>query len=176
MNKPQPLARTDDVDYLDNATKSNQTAYDQNPRVVVENSPIHGRGVFAQKDLPAFSFIGRYEGPMTHEDGMHVLWLYDEQQDEWVGVDGQNEMRFLNHSDDPNAEWSDLDLYATRWISAGEEITFDYGWDDDDDESEGEDENTPDDIDSVSHVEPNSDGSGSIEPTALDPINTKDSA
>lgn len=174
MNKPQPLARTDDVDCLDNATKSNQTAYDQNPRVVVENSPIHGRGVFAQKDLPAFSFIGRYEGPMTDEDGMHVLWLYDEQQDEWVGIDGQNEMRFLNHSDDPNAEWSDLDLYATRWISAGEEITFDYGWDDDDDE--GEDENTPDDIDSAGHFEPNHNGSGAIEPTPLDPTNRKDSA
>ena len=107
--------------------------YDQNPRVVVKDSPIHGRGVFARQDIPAFSYIGRYEGQMTDEDGMHVLWLYDEDRDDWVGVDGENEMRFLNHSEDPNAEWSDLDLYATRWISAGEEITFDYGWDDEED-------------------------------------------
>ncbi len=169
----QPLARTHDVDCLEDNAETG-TAYDQNPRVVVENSSIHGRGVFAQKDLPAFSFIGRYEGPMTHEDGMHVLWLYDEQQDEWVGIDGQNEMRFLNHSDDPNAEWSDLDLYATRWISAGEEITFDYGWGDDEDDG-AEDETTPDDTDSAGHFEPNHDGSGSIEPTRLDSTNRKDS-
>lgn len=104
--------------------------YNQNPRVVVKDSPIHGRGVFARQNIPAFSYIGRYEGQVTDEVGMHVLWLYDEERDDWVGVDGENEMRFLNHSEDPNAEWSDLDLFATRWISAGEEITFDYGWDD----------------------------------------------
>ena len=119
-------------------TLSENKDYNQNPRVLVKDSPIHGRGVFARQDIPAFSFIGRYEGQMTDKDGMHVLWLYDEQRDDWVGVDGENEMRFLNHSEDPNAEWSDLDLYATRWISAGEEITFDYGWGD-----EGEDETDP---------------------------------
>lgn len=109
--------------------------YTQNPKVIVKTSPIHGRGVFARVDIPAFTYIGRYEGTTTDEDGMHVLWLYDEALESWVGVDGENEMRFLNHSDDPNAEWSDLDLYATRWIAKGEEITFDYGWGDEEDEA-----------------------------------------
>lgn len=119
-----------DVDPLD-------TRYDQNPKVVVQTSPIHGRGVFARVDIPAFAYIGRYEGPITQRDGMHVLWLYDEDQGHWYGVDGINEMRFLNHAEEPNAEWSDLDLYATEFIPAGAEITFDYGWDEDD---EGEDD------------------------------------
>jgi hypothetical protein len=111
------------------------TRYDQNPKVVVQTSPIHGRGVFARVDIPAFAYIGRYEGPITHHDGTHVLWLYDEDQAHWYGVDGVNEMRFLNHADEPNAEWSDLDLYATEFIPAGAEITFDYGWDEDDDDA-----------------------------------------
>ena len=109
--------------------------YTNNPKVMVKDSPIHGRGVFARVDIPAFTYIGRYEGTATDEDGMHVLWLYDDTLETWVGIDGDNEMRFLNHSDDPNAEWSDVDLYATRWIAKGEEITFDYGWGDEEDDA-----------------------------------------
>lgn len=117
---------------------STQTArsYTDNPKVIIKDSPIHGLGVFARVDIPAFGYIGRYEGPSTDIDGMHVLWLYDDETESWYGVDGINEMRFLNHSDTPNAEWSDLDLYATRFIEAGEEITFDYGWGEDEDEDE----------------------------------------
>ena len=114
--------------------------YTSNSKVCVKASSIHGLGVFAQVDIPAFTYIGTYRGPITHEDGMHVLWLYDEALDDWIGIDGENEMRFLNHSSDPNAEWSDVDLYATRWISAGEEITFDYGWDEEDDSDDASDE------------------------------------
>ena len=112
--------------------------YDDNPKVVVRTSPIHGRGVFARVDIPAFTHIGRYEGPETQRDGMHVLWLYDELEACWYGIDGVNEMRFLNHADEPNAEWSELDLYATEFIPAGSEITFDYGWDEDDEDNEGD--------------------------------------
>lgn len=125
--------------------------YTENPKVMVKTSPIHGRGVFARVDIPAFTYIGRYEGSTTDEDGMHVLWLYDEELNAWVGIDGENEMRFLNHSDDPNAEWSDVDLYATRWIAKGEEITFDYGWgDEEEDEPNDEpawDSNVSDELD-----------------------------
>ncbi len=61
-----------------------------------------------------------------------MLWVWDEENEKWVGVDGDNEMRFLNHSGQPNAEFYDTDLYALRNIAAGEEITFDYQWEDDD--------------------------------------------
>lgn len=60
---------------------------------------------------------------------MHVLWV-DEGNDEeenWVGYDGDNELRFMNHSRQPNGEMDGLDLYARRDIRAGEEITIDYG-------------------------------------------------
>lgn len=119
--------------------------YTDNPKVIVKDSPIHGRGVFARVDIPAFTFIGRYEGTPTDEDGMHVLWLYDDTLETWVGIDGDNEMRFLNHSDDPNAEWFDVNLYATRWIAKGEEITFDYGWGEEEDDA-------PTDEDHIGHL------------------------
>lgn len=111
-------------------------------RVYVAESGIHGRGLFAKRALRAGEYIGRYEGESTDEDGMHVLWLWDEQSEQWTGVDGQNALRFLNHSDTPNADWGhpdedpsehggSLDLYALSDIAADEEITFDYAWDED---------------------------------------------
>jgi SET domain-containing protein len=111
-------------------------SYDDNPRARVAESPIHGRGLFARQPIARDDYIGTYEGPSTQTDGMHVLWLWNEDTDRWEGIDGRNEMRFLNHSKTPNADWWDTDLYAIRDIAEGEEITFDYGWDDED---EGED-------------------------------------
>lgn len=100
--------------------------FDDNPRVRVGRSAVHGRGLFARASIGAGEFIGRYDGPATEEDGMHVLWV--EQDDgRWVGIDGDNEMRFLNHSEQPNAEFDGLDCYALTDIGAGEEILIDYG-------------------------------------------------
>ena len=115
----------------DREPSTNDERYDRNPRAVVGESPIHGKGLFARADIAADDYIGTYEGPETLEDGMHVLWLWNEERERWEGVDGRNEMRFLNHARPANAEWYDLDLYALRDIEAGEEITFDYGedWD-----------------------------------------------
>ncbi len=103
--------------------------YDNNPHAYVGESPIHGRGLFARDTIRKGAYIGTYEGTDTQQDGMHVLWLLDEQADEWEGIDGQNEMRFLNHSDTPNADFWDADLYALRKIRKDEEITFNYKWD-----------------------------------------------
>ncbi len=103
--------------------------YDDNPQAYVGESPIHGRGLFARHDIALDDYIGTYEGPATQDNGMHVLWLWNEDNERWEGVDGKNEMRFLNHSSEPNADWWGTDLYATRDIVADEEITFDYGWD-----------------------------------------------
>ncbi len=62
---------------------------------------------------------------------MHVLWLIDEDGTE-TGILGCNELRYLNHSRDPNAEFRGADLYALRNIQPGQEVTFHYGdeWND----------------------------------------------
>ena len=105
--------------------------YDTNNLCFVADSVVHGRGLFARHDIPADTWIGHYDGPQTRENGMHVLWVEagkDEASlDEWIGYDGNNELRFLNHAKQPNGEMDGLDLYAIRDISPGEEITIDYG-------------------------------------------------
>lgn len=107
----------------------NDKKYDANPQAYVADSPIHGRGLFARVRIERDEYIGAYEGPASDEDGMHVLWLWNEETEKWEGIDGVNEMRFLNHSSDPNADWWGDELYALRTIEPDEEITFDYGWD-----------------------------------------------
>lgn len=101
-----------------------------NSRTRVQTSPIHGLGLFARDPISRDEYIGTYLGRPTADDDMHVLWIWNEDTEEWEGIEGENELRFINHSPDPNADWDGTDLYALRDIEPGEEITFDYGWDD----------------------------------------------
>lgn len=95
-------------------------------RFEIKDSPIHGKGVFAKITLEEGDYLGRYEGPSTQEDDTSVLWVEND-DGEWEGCDGQNELKFLNHSAEPNAEFDGLDLYAIEEIQPGDEVTFDYG-------------------------------------------------
>ena len=93
-------------------------------------SPIHGQGLFAAMDLTAGQHIGIYESRVVEEDGIHVLWVEETPGGEWTGYEGINELRFMNHADEPNAELYGLDCYTLTRIRAGTEITIDYGWND----------------------------------------------
>jgi len=101
-----------------------------NDLVYVADSPIHDKGLFAGSSLEAGQLIGFYEGLPVDEDGRYVLWIEGESGEAWVGYDGQNEMRFMNHADEPNAEMDGLYCYALKNIERGTEITIDYGWND----------------------------------------------
>ena len=103
--------------------------YDSNPRCYVADSPVHGRGLFARCDIPSGTLIGHYDGPETRQNGMHVLWVEAQEgaDDEWIGYNGNNELRFLNHARPPNGEMDGLELFAGRNIREDEEITIDYG-------------------------------------------------
>lgn len=103
------------------------TDWDAVPGVEAAHSAIHGRGLFATRSFRAGDYIGCYEGAPTQEDGMHVLWVEGDAEDEWLGFDGSNVLRFLNHSKRPNAELDGQSLYAASDIAAGDEITIDYG-------------------------------------------------
>lgn len=104
--------------------------YTENPLCCVAESVIHGRGLFARQDIPEGTWIGHYDGPETQENGTHVLWVETGENDEeenWTGYDGVNELRFMNHDKNPNGEMDGLNLYAARDIKTGEEITINYG-------------------------------------------------
>lgn len=97
---------------------------------VVNESTIHGKGLFARAEIEIDSWLGTYEGPEASRNGSHVLWVYED--DGLVGRSGRNKLRYLNHSTNPNAEFNGFDLFALRDISIGEEVTIHYGedWED----------------------------------------------
>lgn len=93
----------------------------------VNSSPIHGKGLFAQEAIPADSYLGTYEGPDSTDNGMYVLWIEDEKSGDWIGRDGKNKLRYINHSDAPCAEFDGFHLYALEDIEPDQEITIHYG-------------------------------------------------
>jgi len=94
-------------------------------RVRTGPSSVHGKGCFSLIAFSAGDFIGTYQGPAVSRDGTYVLWISDDRI-HWTGRSGRNLLRWLNHSDAPNAEFDGFDLYASTEIAPGEEITFDY--------------------------------------------------
>jgi len=101
--------------------------------VYVAESPIHGRGCFARRSLRKGEWIGSYEGEPTMQDSTYVLWVDEggDEAEDWRGIDGCNDLRYMNHRARANAEFVGADLFALRAIKAGEELTFHYGeeWD-----------------------------------------------
>ena len=94
----------------------------------VADSPIHGQGLFARTNIRKGTYLGTYHGPAARKNGMHVLWVQNE-NGYWRGRDGKNLLRYLNHSSKPNAEFDGHDLYVLKGIKPGQEVTFDYGED-----------------------------------------------
>lgn len=99
----------------------------------VRESPIHGLGVFATCHIPADTFVGCYDGPIVYDDeddGEYVLWVLEEDGTGY-GIDGKNELRYVNHHSNSNAIFYEEELWTTRDIEPGEEICHHYGddWD-----------------------------------------------
>ena len=92
----------------------------------VENSLIHGRGLYARVKIEEGDYMGTYFGPDALENGSHVLWV-EHEAGKWEGRNGKNLLRYLNHCQDPHAEFDGFDLYALRDIPEGEEVTINYG-------------------------------------------------
>jgi uncharacterized protein len=103
-------------------------------------SPIHGMGGFARTAIAAGTPVIEYTGEKIDKleslkrctGGNQFIFFLDAEFDIDGGVE-TNEARWLNHSCDPNcvAELLNGQIWITarRNIRAGEEITFDYGYD-----------------------------------------------
>ena len=93
--------------------------------VYVDESLIHGKGLFAKCHIGAGEIIGLIQGVPASEDGAYVLWV-----DGKTGIQVQCDLRYINHSDKPNAVYYDtLEVCALTDIAPGEEITHNYGGD-----------------------------------------------
>jgi len=113
------------------------------PLFAVRNSPIHGRGVFATRNIPADTFLIEYEGARISEkeaerrhgqnqdDPYHTFFFSLESGKLIDGGDNGNEARWINHSCDPNCEAREekgrVYIYTRRDIKRGEEFNYDYG-------------------------------------------------
>ncbi len=90
----------------------------------VAPSSIHGNGLYAARDIKKGRYIGTYRGPAATRDGTYVLWV--DFGDRVEARSGRNKLRYLNHSDTPNAEFDAFELYALRHIEEDEELTINY--------------------------------------------------
>lgn len=105
----------------------------------VRPSAIDGYGAFAGEPIPARRKIGEIRGePLTVKEarrrvkGQRRIMMVEVSTR--TAIDASNSthaLRFTNHSCGPNAvlriSQGRVELYALRDLSAGEEITIDYG-------------------------------------------------
>jgi SET domain-containing protein len=112
-------------------------------RIAVRRSAVHGRGVFALRDIAADARIIQYRGDVLTWELAQIR--YEEPADCVEGhtfffdrgdgtvIDGGsngNSARYINHGCDPNCEAFEhagrVYIYAAREILAGTELLLDY--------------------------------------------------
>jgi hypothetical protein len=94
--------------------------------IETRESPIHGIGVFATRDIRAGEVIARYRGRRVRQEGRYVV-SHGRPDGDKVRCEITGKLKYLNHSCRANAELSGFKLIALRPIRARQEITIDYG-------------------------------------------------
>lgn len=123
-------------------------------KVIIKDSTIHGKGMFATKNIIKEEKIIEYVGEIisneegdvratvTEKDADHktkgAVYLFTIDDDHVLdGNVDWNPARFINHSCDPNCESGFEDkqifIYALKKITKGQELTYDYGYEVSDD-------------------------------------------
>jgi len=93
------------------------------PPIYVKESDIHGKGLFASRDITKAELIGEFQSKQTKKDGPHVLWMEEDK-----GYLVLDDFRYINHNNKANAAYyDDFTVMAIRNIKKDEEITHFYG-------------------------------------------------
>ncbi len=123
-----------------NAPGASEEPLEGNEWLVIRSSPIHGKGAFARRHIPAGTRLIEYVGERIDKDesnrrcelGNPYIFCIN---DEW-DLDGAavpNPARYFNHSCRPNCEARQEDdriwIWALEDIAPGEELTYNYGYD-----------------------------------------------
>ncbi len=126
-----------------NASPRRSATQDTIP-LLAQESPIHGLGCFALRDIPEGSTISEYTGEVidlaeairrNDESSADYSELIIEVDDEHFldGARAGNVSIFINHSCEANCYIEIIKgrpfFVALRTISAGEEVTLDYDYD-----------------------------------------------
>ena len=112
-------------------------------RIQVRRSGIHGKGVFALRDIAAGDMVIEYVGevitwdqaqarhPHDPSDPNHTFYFHIDDNRVIDALVGGNSSRWINHCCDGNCEAVQRDgrifIQARRAIAAGEELHYDYG-------------------------------------------------
>jgi len=123
--------------------------YDVNDMLVVKQSCIHNKGVFAKRQIPADTKLIEYVGKIVtnaEADRIHAeciakikdgdsakTYLFELDDEHYIDGDvPENHAKFINHSCNPNAEYRYDDgsiwIVSRRDVADGEEITYNYGF------------------------------------------------
>lgn len=131
--------------------QTNRKKNDADPLWEERSSGIHGRGIFAAADIKKGIRIIEYVGEKISkkeserraekqikrsrknaDEGAVYIFEINSRYDIDGNVDW-NPARFINHSCDPNCETLNdnghIWIESTRTIKAGEELTYNYGYD-----------------------------------------------
>jgi SET domain-containing protein len=108
--------------------------------ILVKQSEIHGYGIFAAIDIPAESIILKIKGEVISEEecilreerdnNVYIFW-FDEKS--YIDTVDSEKIKYINHNCSCNCEVIDGDdksllLITSTDITAGEELTIDYGY------------------------------------------------
>lgn len=128
---------------MTSSSKSKPAKSSDKPAFIVRNSAIHGRGVFATRNIPADTFVVEYEGERISEkqaakrhgadpENPYHTFFFSLENGKMIdgGVDG-SDARWINHACEPNCEAREekkrVYIYTLRDIKRGEELNYDYG-------------------------------------------------
>jgi len=112
-------------------------------KIQVRQSGVHGKGVFALKDIPKGETIIEYVGeiisaqeaedrhPHDPKDPNHTFYFQVDDDRVIDALHGGNSARWINHCCTPNCR-PEVDegrvfIKAKKNITAGEELNYDYG-------------------------------------------------
>jgi uncharacterized protein len=113
-------------------------------RIQVRRSGVHGKGVFALRDIAEGERIIEYKGeviswpealrrhPHDPDDPHHTFYFHIDDGHVIDAKYGGNASRWINHSCEPNCTADETDdrrvfIKALRDLKAGEELFYDYG-------------------------------------------------
>ncbi|KAF1766284.1 hypothetical protein GCK72_006240 [Caenorhabditis remanei] len=121
-------------------------------KIIVKKSGIAGNGAFIEQDVAKDEYIGEYVGERVSEEESErrgklqalkssYLFGFGDGKEQFGSIDAcraGNSFRFVNHSAKPNCRIRyalvkgelRIGFYAERNLKAGEELTFDYAYED----------------------------------------------
>lgn len=86
----------------------------------IKKSPIHGKGVSANKQYSPQAKVAHFDGYEVERGTRHSLTL------EGRVIEGTGPLRFLNHSCNPNCYFEGRTLVIKTAVGQGEELTINY--------------------------------------------------